>query len=55
MISTVLLILFPRAYFHLAEMFIKFEDGESLPGWRLLGILGMGVGAAWVYYGALAL
>jgi hypothetical protein len=54
-VGTFLLIIFPAAYRELASEFMPSDEGGPLLGWRLMGILGMIVGLAFVYYGALAL
>jgi uncharacterized protein YjeT (DUF2065 family) len=53
--SVIALILFPNIYRELAQALLPMEGEENLPGWRFIGGLGMLVGLALIYYGALAL
>ena len=49
------LILFPDAYRKLVVVFLPAEAEERLPGWRLLGALGVIFGLFLIYFGVLAL
>ena len=49
------LVFFPRTYIEFCSAFLPPEPGSSLVGWRVVGLLGMAIGAALIYFGALAL
>ncbi len=50
-----LVVIFPGGYRELARAILPALDDESLPGWRLIGILGTSVGLVVIYVGVLAL
>ena len=52
--STFLLV-FPGAYRALARKFLPSDLGGRLVGWRVRGLVGVIVGALFIYFGALAL
>ena len=53
--STLLLVLFPGAYRALAREFLPSDPSGRLVGWRIKGLIGVIVGALFIYFGALAL
>jgi hypothetical protein len=53
--STMVLLLFPAAYRSIAEAVLPSDKDEDLPGWRLLGLLGVVLGGLLIYSGVLAL
>jgi hypothetical protein len=48
------LLVFPSVYRSIGEALLP-SDGEDLTGWRGIGLVGVVIGAALIYYGALAL
>ena len=53
--STLLLVLFPGAYRAVAREFLPSDPCGRLVGCRIRGLVGVAVGALFVYFGALAL
>jgi hypothetical protein len=54
-IGTLALMLFPAIYRSIAEAFLPSAADADLIGWRLVGLLGVGIGGLLIYFGALAL
>ena len=46
-----MLVVFPRAYMDLAAMFLPAEDDSDFVGWRLLGLVGVVIGGAFILAG----
>lgn len=53
--SLLLLIVFPSAYRSLVERFLPQEPEGRLIGWRIAGLVGVAIGAIFIYAGVLAL
>ena len=49
------LVLFPRSYMEFCGAFVPPDPSSDLMGWRMLGLLGVVVGAVFIYFGWLAL
>ncbi len=49
------LVLFPRSYMDFCGAFVPPDPSSNLMGWRMIGLLGVGVGAVFIYFGWLAL
>jgi hypothetical protein len=54
-IGTLALVLFPAVYRSIAEALLPSTEDADLIGWRLVGLLGVGIGGLLIYFGALAL
>jgi hypothetical protein len=54
-VALVTLLLFPNLYRGLVRALIPDPVGGSLPGWRLVGLIGAGVGLLMIYVGIRAL
>jgi len=49
------LVIFPRSFMEFCGIFLPSHTDSKLIGWRAIGTLGIGIGAALIYYGWLAL
>ena len=49
------LVFSPRTYIEFCSAFLPADPDSSFIGWRVVGSFGMAIGAAFIYFGALAL
>jgi hypothetical protein len=54
-VSTLALVLFPTVHRTIAEAVLPSDTDADLSGWRILGLVGVLIGGALIYFGALAL
>ena len=50
-----LLVIFPKVYIALFEALVPSEPTSDFAGWRVLGLIGVAIGALFIYFGLLAL
>ena len=54
-IASLILIVFPNLYREILVALVPNQPQGPLPGWRLLGAFGIGIGLALIYFGITAL